>query len=171
MVETLGVKCVDAEKIRQEHPVRTLNGWELKPYAILHCPFREVLYLDSDNVSLVNPDFLFGTAQYQETGAIFWPDFGRLKADRSIWHLTGVPYRDEPEFESGQIVVDKERCWKPMLLTMWMNEYSDFWYRHIHGDKETFHMAWRKLNQRYSMPERGIHRLPGTMCQHDFGGK
>ena len=86
-------------------------------------------------------------------------------------------YRDEPEFESGQIVVHKERCWKPLALAMWMNENSDFWYQHIHGDKDTFHLAWRKLGVEYAMPSHPIHplyiegRLDGVMCQHDFGGR
>lgn len=167
----LGVECVDADEVRKEHPVRILNGWELKPYAILHCPFREVLLLDADNVAVVDPTFLFETPQYREHGAIFWPDFNRLGRDRAIWRLTGVPYRDEPEFESGQIVVDKVRCWRALSLTVWMNEHSDFWYRYVHGDKETFHMAWRKLEQPYAMPSRGIYRLSGTMCQHDFEGR
>ena len=41
--------------------------------------------------------------------AIFWPDFGRLGPERPIWQICEVPYRDEPEFETGQVVVDKRR--------------------------------------------------------------
>ena len=40
-----------------------------------------------------------------------------------------MPYRDEPEFESGQIVLDKKRCFSALSLAMWFNEYSDFWYQ------------------------------------------
>lgn len=165
------VECVDALKVRKEHPARILNGWELKPYSIIHSRFREVLYLDADNMPVANPEFLFETWNYKETGAIFWPDFGRLKPNRSIWSLCGVVYHDEPEFESGQILVDKQKCWPALTLTMWYNEHSDFFYHHIHGDKETFHMAFRKLNQPYAMPPRQIHPLRGTMCQHDFEGR
>jgi hypothetical protein len=53
---------------------------------------------------------------------------------------------------------------------MWYNEHSDFFYRYIYGDKETFHLAFRKLEQPYSMPEKPIHALQDTMCQHDFTG-
>ena len=166
----LGVECVDALEVRKEHPARILNGWEIKAYAMLHSPFQEVLLLDADNVPLVNPEFLFDTPEYVETGAIFWPDLGRLAKDRPIWALCGVAYRDEPEFESGQIVVDKGRCWREMRLAMWMNEHSDFYYSHIHGDKETFHMAWRKTGRAYTMPAR-LHEIEGTLCQHDFTGR
>ena len=82
-----------------------------------------------------------------------------------------MEYRDEPEFESGQIVIDKQRSWTALCLTMWMNEYSDYWYRHIYGDKETFHFAWRRLNQPYAMPGHPIHHIPSTFCQHDFDGR
>ena len=167
----LGVQCIDALEVRQRHPARILNGWELKPYAILHSRFREVLLLDADNVPIVDPTFLFGTPQYGKYGAIFWPDYGSLAPERSIWRLTGLAYRDEPEFESGQIVVDKQRCWRPLNLTMWMNEHSDFWYGPIHGDKETFHLAWRTLDVDYAMPSTPIESLDGVMCQHDFEGR
>jgi len=171
LVEPLGVTCINAQEVRKLHAARILNGWEIKAFALLHSAFREVLLLDADNVPVVDPAFLFETRQFTETGAIFWPDFSRLEPSRSIWGLAGVTYRDEPEFESGQIVLDKARCFRPLSLAMWFNEYSDFWYRHIHGDKETFHIAWRRLDAPYAMPERGIDALPCTMCQHDFNGR
>ncbi|MEK7675654.1 MAG: glycosyltransferase family 9 protein [Verrucomicrobiota bacterium] len=171
LVQPLNVACIDAIEVRKRHPARRLNGWELKPYAMLHSPFKEVLLLDADNVPLVDPEFLFETAQFQQTGAIFWPDYGRLGPERSIWSICGVAYRNEPEVESGQIVLDKERCWRALSLCCWYNEHSEFFYQHVHGDKETFHIAWRKLNQHYSMPGTPIYALEGTMCQHDFEGR
>ncbi len=170
-LEPLGVTCVDADEIRKHRPVRILNGWELKPYAILHSRFREVLHLDADNVPVLDPTFLFDTPQFRQNGAVFWPDRSRLTSNRAIWRLTGVSYRDEPEVEAGQIVVDKQRCWRALCLTMWMNEHSDFWYRHIYGDKDTFYLAWRKLGLDYAMPTRPLEELQGTMCQHDFDGR
>ncbi len=120
--EKLGVKCVDAFEVRKEHPARRLHGWELKCYAILHSRFREVLLLDADNVPVVNPRFLFDTPEYKETGAIFWPDIGSLGPEKDIWKITGVPYVAAPDFESGQIVVDKKRCWKALQLAMHYND-------------------------------------------------
>lgn len=170
LVKPLGVTCIDATKVREQYPVRTLNGWELKPYAIIHSSFEEVMLLDAENCPVRNPEYLFETAPYQRTGAIFWPDFGRLAPDRLIWSVMDIPYQNEPEFESGQIVVHKAKCWRELQLTMHLNEHSDFYYLHVHGDKETFHMAWRRLEREYAMPDRGIHALPDTMCQHDFEG-
>src|SRR5210317_279550 len=173
IVESYGVECVDAYEVRERHPHGRLYGWELKPYAIQHSPFAEVLFLDADNVPVRDPTFLFDTPEYQEHGAVFWPDFGRLGSDREAWKVFGdIPYRDEPEFESGQIVVDKLRCWKALELCNWYMENSNnFYFFHVHGDKEVFHMAWRKLDMPYAMPDRPIDALPGVMCQHDFDGK
>jgi hypothetical protein len=143
----------------------------VKPFAALHSRFEEVLCLDADNVPVVNPEFLFQTPEYASTGAVFWPDYGRLDPARSIWAVCEVPYRDEPEFESGEMVLDKRRTWPALQLAMHYNEYSDFYYQHVHGDKETFHMAWRRLGRPYAMPSRGIESLSGIMCQHDFEGR
>lgn len=171
LVSPLGVECVDGLEIRKCRPARILRGWELKAYSVLHCPFKEVLLLDADNVPVTNPEFLFESQQFKDAGAIFWPDYGRLERERQIWELCGVEYKDEPEVESGQVVVDKQRCWRALCLAMWYNEFSDFYYKFVHGDKETFHIAFRKMGQPYAMPEKGIHTLPATMCQHDFEGR
>jgi ADP-heptose:LPS heptosyltransferase len=171
LVKPWDVECVDATRLLEKHPARILQGWQLKSYALLHSPYREALLLDADNVAVANPELLFHSAPFRTTGAIFWPDYGRLEASRPIWSLCGVDYRDEPEFESGQVILDKATCWKPLLLCRWYNDHSDFFYRHIHGDKETFHLAFLKLNQPFAMPARPIHSLDHTMCQHDFEGR
>ena len=170
MLAPLGVECIDAMRVRNRYPARILKGWESKPYSILHAPWKEVLLLDADNVPVTNPEFLFDTPEFKETGAVFWPDYGRLERDREIWEVCGVSFRDEPEFESGQILINKEKCWEALNLTMWINEHSDFYYWLIHGDKETYHMAWHMVNQPYSMVPFPIHALHATMCQHDFQG-
>lgn len=172
LLAPFGVETVDAEAVRQEHPVRRLGGWELKSYAIMRCPFREVMLLDADNVPVCNPDYLFETKEYRKTGAVFWPDLGRFSKSNPIWDICGVEYRSEPEFESGQILVDKKRCWKALSLALWYNEHSDFYYRYIHGDKDTFHLAFRKVEKTYAMPSRPAQMLENLVfCQHDFDGE
>lgn len=171
LFKELGVKCVDGYKVREKQPVRILNGWELKAFAMLHSSFEEILLLDADNVPVKNPEELFKWPEYLKTGAVFWPDVNKLSKGRRIWELLGIPYRDEAEFESGQILVNKKKCWKALQLSMWLNEYSDLYYRYIHGDKETFHMAFRKLEQPYEMTHHHVILNTGVMYQHDFNGK
>jgi hypothetical protein len=172
LVEPLGVTCRDALEVRRLFPVKFVAGWALKPFAILHSRFREVLLLDADNSPVIDPSFLFEVPEYKRTGAVLWPDETRLAPDDPVWGLMGIAYRDEPEVESGQVLVDKRRCWGPLALTSWMNnEHADFWYRYIYGDKDTFHLAWNRLDVDYAMPGHRMLRLPATMVQHDFQGR
>jgi hypothetical protein len=137
--------------------------------------------LDADNVPVHDPAFLLKTAEYREHGAIFWPDYGASRAalatgalseSHPIWKLSGVAYRGDREFESGQILVDRTRCYDALLLALWLNEYSDYWYRYLWGDKDTFHLAWRKLGREWAMPARGPIDLKGqVMAQCDFDGR
>jgi len=173
LVRPLGVECVDAHQVRRQHPHPRLGGWELKPYAILHSPFREVLFLDADNAPLADPTYLFSEPAYQEAGAVLWPDppHIRTRPDSTRWRVFGVPYRDEPEAESGQLLIDKQRCWRPLRLCNWYNRHSDFFYQHVHGDKDTFRFAWHRCGQRYAMTPYDLEELAHTLCQHDFHGR
>lgn len=170
-IESLGVICIDATQVPTPFEVHKLRGYGVKPFALLHTKFKEVLLLDADNVPIVNPEYLFDTHQFKDAGAIFWPDYGRYSEEHQIWELTGVEYRDEPEFESGQILIDKEKTWRALCLALWYNQHSDLYYKYILGDKDTFHMAFRKLQQQYAMPTTPIFTLDSTMCQHDFEGR
>ncbi len=173
LLAPLDVEFVDAFKVQKKFPVRILRGWELKPYAILHSPFREVLLLDADNVPITDPTLLFDVPPFKRTGAVFWPDYqgGKCKRAAPIWRSCGMRQPAEPEFETGQILLDKQRCWPALRLCLWFNENSDFYYQYLHGDKETFHLAFRKLRKSYSMVPVPVQSLQGIMCQHDFQGR
>lgn len=179
LVSPFGVVCVDAYKVAKRRPVRRLCGWEIKPYSIINSSFEEVLYIDSDNVPVRNPEFLFGASQYESTGAVFWPDRYAKSGDGipwllpMAWEVCRVPYRDEPEIEAGQLVIHKRKCWPGLQLTMHLNEHSDFHYQHFYGDKDTFHLAWRRVGQEYSLVPHRPSGLAGDLVilQFDFNGK
>ena len=171
LIAPFDVETVDAHTIRDQYPARILNGWEMKPYSIIHSRFQEVLLLDADNVPIVNPEYLFEAPQYKQTGALFWPDKSRLEAQNPIWHICKISFRDEPSFDSGQIVINKRQCWKALHVTLHMNEYSDFYYSYILGDKDTFRMGFLKVRQPYAMPTQRVHSLDCTLCQRDFDGR
>lgn len=171
LAATLGVTCVDAHQVRQRRPARILNGWELKPYAVINSTFAEVLSLDADNVVVRDPTDLFQSPSYRREGALFWPDRGCLAKEREIWSVCRVPYRREPEFDSGQMVIDKNRCWRPLQLAMHYNEYSDFYYKHMFGDKDTYHFAWRFLGVEYGMIAHPLRHVDDVFHQHDERGE
>jgi len=171
LLAPLQVECVDASRIRREHPVRRLGGWEVKPYAILFSRFREVLLLDADNVPVRDPTFLFDLQPFRDAGALFWPDFGRSRKAQDIWRSCGLDVPAEPEFESGQLVVDKQRCWQALRLALWFNEHSDFYFQYLHGGKDTFHLAFRRLQAAYRLAPHAPEQFSGGMYQQDFDGR
>lgn len=152
--------------------------WILKPYALTRCAFNEVLLLDADNFAVRDPTYLFSEPEYTLHGAMFWPDLWAAKPDCPSWEVIAVEPRREATFESGQILVNKARCWEPLQLALWMNVHAKFFYQIIWGDKDTFRLAWHKFGRNYAMPQTPIQLLAaptsscgyGVMCQHDIQG-
>jgi len=152
-----GVECVDADKIRRRHPVRRLDGWELKVFATLHCPFEELLFLDADCYPCRNPEFLFELEDYRARGAIFWPDMVTIDP-RLRWPAFGVPrLRRLGSVESGQFVINKRLSWQPLNLAWFYNDHSDYYYRYGYGDKHTFEVAWARCGRPFVMWESKSH--------------
>jgi len=170
LLERLGAQPVDALEVAKRHRVDRLGGWELKPYALMHSSFCEVLLLDADNVPVREPSFLFECPEFRDPGALFWPDLVRVSPDNEIWTVTGLEFRDTQSFESGQLVLDKSRCWRALSLVHWMNQHSDAFYRFVHGDKDTFLFAWLMLTQPYHLIRHRPKLLESTMCQRDPDG-
>lgn len=173
LLQPLGVECVDARQIEKDNPCRILCGWELKPFATLHSPFSQVLFLDADNGIVRNVEYLFDAPQFQEHGAIFWPDYAcwTLKAD--VWRIFGMDAMieradRETAFESGQYLIDKGRCWRELRMALWYAEHSDFVFRVVYGDKECFHLGWRFLGTEYAMPPKAPGWNLHTIVQYDF---
>ena len=166
-----GVECRDG--LGQPEPLPNVGrlGWVLKAYGIWWSRFEEVMFLDADNLPLRDPEYLFDTAEYQEHGAMFWPDYGTLKPTRTIWELCGMEPKTQREFESGQMVIHKGRNHEAMSLALWMNAHAYFYYHHLWGDKDTFHMAWEKMGAKYHVVEHPVQRAPFTMLQRDPSGQ
>jgi glycosyltransferase involved in cell wall biosynthesis len=178
LVEPLGVACVDAYQVARAHPCRRLDSWELKPFAVAWSRFAEVLYLDADNVPLRDPAFLFDRPEYQAAGALFWPDryagpgTGIQWLKREAWDACGVPYRAEAEIEAGQLLIDKRRSWRALQMTLHLNGHSDYYYAFFLGDKDTFHLAWRRTGTEYALvpwPPRTLGQSE-VIVQHDPDG-
>lgn len=171
LLSPLGVEFADALELRGTQPARVLGGRELKLWAITQSRFQEVLCLDADTVPCVDPEALFDTPQYRETGAVFFPGIRGAMTDHRIWSACQIEYRDDPEFEMGHIVLDKARCWKALRVALCLAASIDFRQEGLRGPGVAFYLAWRKLGQPYAMPSQGIDALPGALCQHDFGGR
>jgi hypothetical protein len=146
-----GVTFHDVTVFYPDRPQKEFRGFPIKPAALTSSKLRHTLFLDADCFPLLNPEFLFASHEYEATGAMFWPDNKHYKMveDGAIWGLTGLDYRGDPEFDTGIFAIDKRRCWRELCLAQWMNANSRFWYDYVMGDKDTFYVAWRKLNAPY----------------------
>src|SRR5262249_33260735 len=178
LMDTRGVVCIDAYEPARPNTMRRLDSWELKSFAVAYSEFEEVLYIDADNVPVQDPTFLFSGPEYLATGAVFWPDryigpgSGVEWLSRRAWEICRVPYRLEPEIEAGQLLINKRRCWLPLLLTLHMNAHSDFYYGYFYGDKDTFHLAWRRAESPFALVPHPVTNLGNSdvIVQHDFDG-
>ncbi len=173
--------CVDARTVVKD--ARILNGWELKVNAVRNCPWRHVLWLDADSIPVRNPEYLFETPQYKEHGAIFFPDVppgkgmghdGKVYEKEWLpavcWENVGLAHRNEVDFESGQFLVDKVKCWKALAATKFLNDHSDWVYKFVFGDKSTFHLGFRRADKSYALVPHGPIGRSYSLGQRDFQG-
>ena len=194
LAEALGnVQCVDLSSRLDQYgrKPRRIGGWEAKAWAIMYSRFADVLFLDADNVPAVDPSYLFDTPQYQDKGAVFWPDFPPAGWDitDTAWRVARLPIpgkttkpdwrnaTDYRPFETGQILVSKSRCWRELELTAAICDQSDFWfpseykgngYWNIYGDKSAFALAWWKAAGR---PDFQFHNYAMPQDCHFNGGR
>lgn len=156
------------------------TGYRMKAFAVAHSSFREVMLLDADNTPIRDPAFLFEEPAYTQSGAIFWPDdCGVQSLSRELWTLLDLhppateaefptaPYakksgckdkRYDNEFEAGQLIIDKGRHWAAVQGVLYMNTNYNYFYQHMHGDKETFRLAFKAAGSPFHLV-----RYPPTM--------
>lgn len=169
------VEFINSEEVQKTYPFAKSGGWENKIYSIAHCKYTEVLYLDSDCFLDYQPEKLFtDLKEYQEYGAVFSADCDVLGCHRpmdengvitrlgsflnGVWdysqpnpllNILGIPDNLSPELESGFMVINKYLCYKEVLLSLYLNENSDFIYYYIYGDKDSYRLAWSYFNTNY----------------------
>ncbi|CAH0478482.1 unnamed protein product [Peronospora belbahrii] len=158
--ETATKDAVDRITFREITDERALR-FATKVYAIYNSAFDQVLFLDSDNVPVRDPTFLFESEEFVRTGAVFWPDFWHPKhtifhivKDSLLWQMLDMEYVDMFEQESGQVLIDRRRHAAAMELVNFYtfhvpNHFSQL--KLVFGDKDLFRCAWIKLNVPFFM--------------------
>ena len=168
--DDLDVEFVNAHEFLDEFPMHRLGGWECKSYAVAHCPFRQVILLDADCHPIVDPEPLFETQEFKDTGIIMWPDLNKCRKDDMIFPCMGLAVDpDFQEMEAGQLLVDKKRLWEAVRFTVWMNSHSEAFYQIAFGDKDLHQMALRKLGLPFSVGD--IPDWIGSGMVHRFRGE
>jgi hypothetical protein len=181
-----GVRLVDADAVaaRVAYRPRAIasetgrgRGWWLKAFAMRHTGFAEAMLLDADNVPAVDPTYLFNEPAYTRPGAFFWPDLPAPRprgewVSEVAWRNVGLdPVPSARPFESGQLIVDRRRHVAPLEISLLLNEWRDYVYQWIYGDKDCWLLAWHLTKAGYGMPPRNPAYRHPAICQHDPKGE
>lgn len=148
------LRCIDVltEPIPMNHekPIK-LKGYEIKPYALLISSFEEIILIDADNIPLQNVEKLYDMELYKKSGAVFWPDYWTNWYNPAIYEKLGVnSINGISDPESGQMVVNKQRCWAAINMTWFLNHHSYYFYKYCMGDKDTYRLGWVLTGTEYT---------------------
>lgn len=83
---------VNLDDFLPEHWVQQVQGFNNKPFALIHSRFEEVLYVDADTVPLTDLDKFFELPAYKEKGLFLFRDIlvGWTLKDASVSFLKGL---------------------------------------------------------------------------------
>jgi hypothetical protein len=181
-------------------PARGLGGFETKPFVLMNAPFDELVFIDADSVPLRNPVALFDSAIYAEHGNVFWPDVCMLSSlaphagafsdyglidGRDRRYLQGVnprifDYMRLPrpatleragyETESGQIVLDRRRCFDAVQLAWFWSARPRHFRLFFYGDTEMYRLAFGVAGRPYGQIPHLSHHA-GFVDGDTFHGK
>ena len=148
VVEALEAQLGAAVRVLPASKRGELGGYAAKTGALMLSSFQEVLFLDSDNVPVTDACALFETGEYKATGALLWPDFWPASPAPELRTITGVAELLNSTHETGQMVFDKQRAWRPLMVAAYFNMLGPGLYYKLftdevgEGDKETFPHAF-----------------------------
>lgn len=157
--DSLRVEWVECEPLFTHEGSQLRTGWAAKALAVLHSPFRHVLLLDADSAPVISPSELFASEAYRATGLVLWPDI-RDHSANALWPCIGLKFKCCPEHEAGQLLIDKQRQWEVLKLTMWLNTHK-FWFDCAFGDKNLWGLAATKLKRPFVTADPAV--------RHDWG--
>ena len=121
--------------------VKHLKGFMIKPFALMMSNFNNILLIDGDNIPLCNVNKLFDNEEYKKYGNIFWKDVlfdndkinnGIYKSEKDIFNKYNIKSPQEKHFdwsESGQILINKTKCWKALCLSYFLNYHFEIYYK------------------------------------------
>ncbi len=130
------------------------EGYQYKALALLISSFENVLLLDSDNMPLHDPSFIFNEEPFKSNGLVLWPDFWKRATSPYFYDIAGIkidytkrirginnlndenekmeniPFHDfkgtipDPTTESGQILLKKSTHVQTILLSLYYNLFG-----------------------------------------------
>lgn len=118
-----------------------IGGWEAKLHALYYTQFAEVLYLDADAYCVKNPNPLFQLVS-QENSFLYWKDLPS-QANSIRWKAVypeGAT-RGIPQVQGGHLLLHREYAWKLVHTAKYMCDHSDYYFKRMYGDQDTWRVA------------------------------
>jgi hypothetical protein len=152
-----GVEVVDMLAHPAAGACRNLTGFpghspfQVKSFAVLHSPFREVFSLDADAYPVGDLTQVLDDPMCRHFGGVYWPD-GDFTNAWTRWAQWGVkPFGPNMGFETGLYAIDKQKAWRPLNVARWIDDHGDTFYgkmiHHDHGDKGSHRVGWAICRQ------------------------
>ena len=104
--------------------------YHLKPFAVLHSRFQEVILLDSDTIVLQDLSLLLNSSQYVKSGALFWRDWSgsKIYSSNPISPMLGL-FNGSASMavqDSSLILLDKARILEELFVCTFLNSDGQY---------------------------------------------
>ncbi|KAI5450515.1 hypothetical protein NCC49_002972 [Naganishia albida] len=147
------------------------KSWHIKNAAFITSDFTEFIYMDSDNIPLIDPATHFDSVEYKESGSVFWPDLYKDHPDNAIWRVLGKPCSDEHwPAETGQVVFDKRGNNGLNLAVLHLANHMitnpDMYGMLGYGDKDLFRYSFYALSLPYQQAPKIFATTGGFQTQN-----
>lgn len=130
---------------------QVMNGFTLKLFAMKETHFQTAIWLDYDSHPVLDIRYFLRAYEYQKHGLILWQDPLDCEYGSNFEAFGLKPTAPTQGTEVGQVVMDRERCWKELSLAYWFCAHGDYWFNHTYGDKDAIWLACLKTGKPYTL--------------------
>eukprot|EP00835_Amoeboradix_gromovi_P003363 NODE_219_length_14015_cov_0.496335.p1 type:complete len:610 gc:universal NODE_219_length_14015_cov_0.496335:13054-11225(-) len=130
-----------------EVPVFADHNYHYKFSALLSSSFRHIIFLDADSLAMSDPNWIFDSHDYKQSGLVMFPDMWKTDTSNPIYDILGFNCVDEMETEAGQFVIDKHRHHHTVVMSFLMTKDQHVWYKFLFGDKDVMRWVNRYLGR------------------------
>ena len=125
-------------------------NYHYKLLALVMTQFQHVILLDRDFYLLQKPEMALNSLIQSGANAAFWHDMVGISAQNPIWDLVGISPIAGYAQDSCFVYINKETAWRGLYLAAYMNQKQNVYYQLVHGDKDTFFIAFESLGINYT---------------------
>lgn len=153
LFEELGnIKIIDLMSVINTNVLKSeLIGYQTKPLAVLCSSFKEIILMDADALSFMDPINFFNISGYVESGMVLFRDYVSclhfINKDflNNSLNINSDTYCNKTkgyEIDSSCVIINKELCWETIYTISLINVKSDAYYnkynKNVLGDKDTW---------------------------------